>query len=395
MHARCPSILPTLRIALVDDGMIAYDTATDALHHLNATAAFMLTLCDGCHAVEEIKAAVLYGVTHGHQTGVEAVALDGWFDAAVKDGLVVFGQPAPSMLREMEADELVQLATRLSQGGETTKAYQCQRRATELDPARAEWWKGLGTLAQDAGDRAGACAAYERCLELTPDDATVAHLLRALSGGPPPARASDACIVQTFERFAASYDHHMRDALGYCAPAELLAAMSTVLPPHRPKLEVLDLGCGTGLAGEVFKSWARWLEGVDLSPDMAAHARDRGVYDAVHVAELIAWLSAARRSYDVIVACDVFVYFGDLIGVLKAASRVLALGGWMGFTVERSTAEPWILTDSGRYAHGAGYIRTAAEAAGFKVVHLAEQVIRTEVGEPVVGLITVLQRNDR
>jgi predicted TPR repeat methyltransferase len=395
MRAQRPSISPTLRITLVDDGMIAYDTATDALHHLNATAAFMLTVCDGQHAVEEIKAAVVHGVTHGHQPGVKAVALDGWFDTAVKDGLIVFGPPATSMLREMEADELVQLATRLGEDGETAKAYQCQRRATELDPARAEWWYDLGTLAQLAGDRAGACAAYERYLALTPDDATVAHLLRALSGGPPPARASDACIVQMFERFSASYDHHMRDALGYCAPATLLAALSLVLPSTRPTLEVLDLGCGTGLAGEVFQPWARWLEGVDLSPDMAAHARARDVYDAVHVAELSAWLSAARRSYDVIVACDVFVYFGELTGVLKAACRVLAPGGWMGFTIERSTAEPWLLTDSGRYAHGAAYIRTAAEVAGFKVVHLAEQVIRTEFGAPVVGLITVLQRNER
>jgi predicted TPR repeat methyltransferase len=394
MHARHPSIPPTLRIALVDNGMIAYDTATDALHHLNATAAFMLTLCDGRHAVEEIKAAVLNGVTNVHQTGVDAVALDGWFEVVVKDGLVVFDQPATSILLEMETDELVQLATRLWKGGETTKAYQCQRRATELDPAKADLWYGLGTLAQSAGDRAEACAAYERYLELTPDDATVAHLLCALRGGPPPARASDACIVQTFERFSAYYDHQMRDELDYCAPAELLAALSTVLPPNRPKLEVLDLGCGTGLAGEVLKPWARWLEGVDLSPDMAAHARDRGVYDAVHVAELIAWLSAARRSYDVIVSCDVFVYFGDITGVLKAAFRVLAPGGWMGFTVERSTTDPWILTDTGRYAHGAGYIRTAAEAAGFQVGHLAEKVIRTEFGEPVVGLITVLQRHE-
>jgi len=48
MPARRPSISPTLRIALVDDGMIAYDTTTDALHHLNATAAALVHGCRSC-----------------------------------------------------------------------------------------------------------------------------------------------------------------------------------------------------------------------------------------------------------------------------------------------------------------------------------------------------------
>ena len=157
---------------------------------------------------------------------------------------------------------------------------------------------------------------------------------------------------------------------------------------------MLDLGCGTGLGGAAFRPWARWLEGVDLSPDMAARARARGIYDAVHVAELTAWLSAARRPYELIVACDVFVYFGDLADVLKAASRLLVPGGRLGFTVERSTVEPWRLTDSGRYAHGRGYLSTMADAAGLEVVHLAEKVIRMELGEPVVGLITILRRHE-
>jgi predicted TPR repeat methyltransferase len=36
---------------------------------------------------------------------------------------------------------------------------------------------------------------------------------------------------------------------------------------------MLDLGCGTGLAGAAFRPQVDWLVGVDLSPGMIAEAR--------------------------------------------------------------------------------------------------------------------------
>ena len=42
---------------------------------------------------------------------------------------------------------------------------------------------------------------------------------------------------------------------------------------------MLDLGCGTGLAGEAFRPHVDWLEGVDLSPGMIAQARKKTIYD--------------------------------------------------------------------------------------------------------------------
>ena len=45
-------------------------------------------------------------------------------------------------------------------------------------------------------------------------------------------------------------------------------------------LDILDLGCGTGLAGEAFLDLAHRLDGVDLSPLMIARARKHcGIYD--------------------------------------------------------------------------------------------------------------------
>ena len=62
---------------------------------------------------------------------------------------------------------------------------------------------------------------------------------------------------------------------------------------------VLDLGCGTGLAGAAFRPFCDWLVGVDLSPAMLAQARDKGLYDRLVEGEVMRFLAgeaAIRRA---------------------------------------------------------------------------------------------------
>ena len=47
---------------------------------------------------------------------------------------------------------------------------------------------------------------------------------------------------------------------------------------------MLDLGCGTGLAGVAFRPHVDWLVGVDLSPKMIEEARRKALYDGHPVA---------------------------------------------------------------------------------------------------------------
>ena len=51
---------------------------------------------------------------------------------------------------------------------------------------------------------------------------------------------------------------------------------------------MLDLGCGTGLAGAAFRPHVDWLVGVDLSPKMIEAARAKGLYDQLAVADIAA-----------------------------------------------------------------------------------------------------------
>ena len=128
---------------------------------------------------------------------------------------------------------------------------------------------------------------------------------------------------------------------------------------------MLDLGCGTGLAGAAFRPHVDWLAGVDLSPKMIEAARAKGLYDRLAVADIAQFLAEqAGRGVHLVIAADVFAYVADVADVCAAVARVLAPGGLFGFTVETHDGEGAIVGAKMRYAHGEPFIRDAIADAG-------------------------------
>jgi predicted TPR repeat methyltransferase len=159
-------------------------------------------------------------------------------------------------------------------------------------------------------------------------------------------------------------------------------------------LNVLDLGCGTGLIAEHIRPLANHLTGIDLSPEMVTRAQASKLYDVLEVMEITEWL---RRDdtprFDLILACDTLIYFGDLRQVIVPAASRIENGGLLAFTVEDGDhAEGFRLTDSGRYTHTRDHISEVAEEAGMQIERITRQVLRYEYGEPVTGLLAVLER---
>jgi predicted TPR repeat methyltransferase len=66
--------------------------------------------------------------------------------------------------------------------------------------------------------------------------------------------------------------------------------------------------------------------------------------------------------------------------------------GMLGFTVEQGDVSPFIFTDSGRFTHHQNHLLAVVDAAGYRVVTQAEEVLRFEYGEAVHGWVTVVQR---
>lgn len=381
-----PKVCPAIVLWAGEEGYRAFDVRNRALHRLNATAALIMEMADGSRSEPEILAALapIIGPEKA-QRGSQ------WITRAIEQGLL-FDSTGTAPNDVPDADTLATIANDLRWDDDVRTAFQLQKQAAELAPGDADHWYRLGELAHINGDRETARAAYETYLRSYPDDAEVHHILIALRNEPPPARASDACIDLIYRRFATFYESNMCEELEYQAPAHLAAALSPWLK-NGCDLEAVDLGCGTGLFGQRLRPHCRRLSGVDLSPDMLEKAREKGVYDDLHQAELTHWLQERKgESFDLIACCDTLIYFGDLTDVIRLAVAALKPGGIMGFTLEKSDRSPLELGDSGRFRHHRNHIREAAKAAGISDFRIVEKVLRKEYGENVAGLVTVLRK---
>jgi len=384
-----PRINPVLLVSPVEDGYVAYDPVQDRLHQLNAVAALTTELSDGSRTVEEIAELACPFVPERN-----ADQITRWIAEAVEKGLLVWEGTASSQSAELPADELLKLTKRLRAAGKIQTAYLCGKRVVELEPANHDAWYDLGEIAQCLGRREDAKDAYQKYFDANPHDGEIEHLLMALNDSTPPERASDRAIQHIYKNFAPSYEERMLDDLKYAGPQRLEEAVNAAME-SRGGLAVLDLGCGSGLAGMTFRKYAASLTGIDLSPEMIELSRARQIYDRLELAEITEWLAADTAQYDLIVSCDCLIYFGDLTAIASAALRRLKPGGVFAFSMERGARAPFHLTDTGRYSHHPDHVRAAALACGAQVAQLNESFLRFEYGEEVPGLYAVLRPGAR
>ena len=261
------------------------------------------------------------------------------------------------------------------------------QRALRLDPghARARFLTGRAWAEAGEADRA-----LEILRTLDPDETPgLGEWIARAEAMKRAARADPGYVRHLFDQFSADYDTRMREALLYTAP-EILRDLADLVTPGRAGLRVLDLGCGTGLAGEVFRPRAARLDGIDLSPAMVAKARARGIYDQLAVGDIETM--PAGGPYDLVLAADTLVYLGDLAPVFGAVRARLADGGWFLFTVEAKTGGGFELGPKRRWRHSEAYLRAAAQNAALQVMGLVSATPRHEAGAPVAGFAVALTR---
>ncbi len=286
------------------------------------------------------------------------------------------------------------LGQALSAKGEPRAAQEALLSAAKLTPDAPEVWLALAHAHAEAGDAVGARAAALAALDSAGRDRAALEqarfILAAMGEGETPGRAPPGYVKKLFDQFAPRFDAELEGRLAYRTPALLAEAIGAVVPALGA-LAVLDLGCGTGLSGVALKPFARRLEGVDLSPRMLDSARAKGVYAALHEADLLSFLPTRRGGYDVIAAADVLNYLGDLGPVLAAMRAALKPGGVAGFSLELGDVAPFSLGEGMRYRHEPASARSVAERAGFLVVSQTRVTLREERGAPVAGLLLVLR----
>ena len=244
---------------------------------------------------------------------------------------------------DLISDRRYKAAVELAGRGDFVAAADLLAQTVEIAPGFATAWFALGAIRDRLGDRDGAVAAFEAASRADPDDYHGARLqLARLGAGAAAPAMSEPYLRRLFDQYAARYDATLSEHLHYRGPALLREAVESALRRIGRAMRfssLLDLGCGTGLAGAAFRPVVERLVGVDLSAAMTARAQAKALYDRLVVGDVANFLAdeiANGATYDLVLAADVFVYVNDLAPILIAIARVLAPTGLVAFTVENS-----------------------------------------------------------
>ncbi|MCG7394839.1 methyltransferase domain-containing protein [Microvirga sp. ACRRW] len=295
------------------------------------------------------------------------------------------------------ADRRYEYASAAFEERDFDAAADLARQVLELTPNFAPAQAMLGRSAAELGIHDEAVQALTRALALEPEDALGVRLDLVRLGALPAEEAmTDTYVRALFDEYAPKFDQHLTKSLAYRGP-ELIAdalrrACSKDTRDYRFGL-ALDLGCGTGLMGQVLEGLCEALVGVDLSPRMLDKAEKTKLYDELHEGELISFLKTrGEAEADLVVAADVFVYMAALDETFREAHRVLKRKGLFAFTVQAHEGEGFALGSDARYAHGASYLGKLAEDNGFAAIVFERVSTREDRGVPVPGFLVVLRR---
>lgn len=313
---------------------------------------------------------------------------------------VAAGQRAVALSGEIAASWF-NLGNALAKAAHVEQAADAYARALELDrtfvPAHVELCHVLYRMDRSGKGSAATAQkrieAYRAWLGADPENPIARFMLAACEGDGLAARAPDDFVRELFDGFADSFDQNLA-SLDYRVPKLIEQRVRYSEALHGGQLEVLDAGCGTGLCGPFLRGAAKRLVGVDLSAGMLAKAVRRKLYDELIEAELGSYLNASRGAFDLIVAADTLVYFGDLHDILGGVANALRPAGRIIFSLEHMAddgaddgADDVRLNPSGRYAHSRAHVADCLADAGLESALCAEEILRRESGQPVQGLL--------
>jgi predicted TPR repeat methyltransferase len=253
------------------------------------------------------------------------------------------------------------------------------QQATDRDPTHFGAWYNLGLLNKQQGFFLIADACFEKAQALQPDSEIIAFLRATLNQSATPTQPPEGFVEELFDHYASHYEVHMHTSLDYQVPQTLfqLFEENMVSSPH--SLNIIDLGCGTGLAGELFRPAAKSLIGIDLSSRMLQVARQKNLYDDLHQANILKTLQQlSPASIDVMIAADVLGYLGVLDSLFETISRALKPGGCFVFSVE-SGEKSVALSAHTRFTHSRNYIEGLCQKYGLKIIAHKANNLRTEI----------------
>ena len=294
-------------------------------------------------------------------------------------------------LDEQDKDSLYNLACCYKDAGMEMKAIPYYHKVLELEPGNEAALNNLAFLYHTIEDYSNAIQYYARLLEIHPDHLAAKHMSASLLG-----EKCDAVpwqyIKEIFDNYSVRYENSLISELEYKVPVNLRLLFNDTYEVQNRSLLGLDLGCGTGLAGEAFAELCRTLTGVDLSPKMAAIASTKRIYSSLQVAEIQNYLTSCSKKFTLILATDVLGYIGKLEQIFMNIYTIADPGAFFCFSIEKTENINYLLRPSGRFAHSFDYIEEICGQTGWKIKNYNTTNLRREKDQWIEGILCIVRK---
>ncbi len=166
-------------------------------------------------------------------------------------------------------------------------------------------------------------------------------------------------VQNLFENYAHDYDKHLSQVLEYQLPYYLSRYLSDKNFKH-----VVEMGCGTGLCGQIIKKVSVHLRGVDFSKEMLKKAEQKNIYDELDCQDAIEFLNQHLQPIACLMAFDVSPYMPDFLKIFEFENI-----GEILLTIEISEIYPQNLEASGRISYHPKTIEEEAKKHHYQIVH--------------------------
>ncbi|MBA3661226.1 MAG: tetratricopeptide repeat protein [Gammaproteobacteria bacterium] len=233
---------------------------------------------------------------------------------------------------------------------------------------------------------------FQEVKRLDPDNISVTHTIHILTNNKDIVTSPPDYVRSLFNSYADHYDAHLQQVLHYQVPEQLFHALQETKLITKP-IRVLDLGSGTGLSGAQFKPLASRLVGVDIAENMLDLAAEKKIYDQLIQSDLVTYLASESLSFDLVVAADVLVYYGDVAPFFTGVAKVLSQGGIFIFNAEIAQQVQFEMLPSGRFAHSETYLDYLAEQHHFNIIKKQIIPMRLQNKQLVSGHLYILQKS--
>ena len=284
------------------------------------------------------------------------------------------------------------LGNTLKEQGRLKEAEASFRQAITLKPDLAVAHYNLGKVYKKIAKNSKAVECFEKTLELSSEDLLGATLqLATLGKRKIPDKTPEKFMQEFYRKKSKNWGNLEKKKNKYRGHLLIENAFKTTHNTSK-KIDILDMGCGTGSLARILRPYARTLVGVDLSPDMLFKAKEICLYDSLYEKDLSQYLGEVLNYYDTVVAAAVLIHFNDLDNIFFLVRDSLKINGRFIFSIFEETQKNKDLNSFLMYAHSDDYITTLADRLNLKIIYRQKDIHEYHKGISVPAIIYVLEK---